>query len=204
MREQSGWIPRAKSIEALRAEVGEDDGPGAIKTEFGDFLSVEEARVRYDVDRIIKRFGTWAVTDYGVECLTTNYAIPKDRLGESDWKKHMCGKTWIVAEDVCDSLDYAKAHFARRVGRPPGASSAVRAAASTTARAIRRNIPSRVRFYVMKRDNYRCQLCGATALQGTLLEIDHKVAVAAGGTNDEGNLWVLCNPCNSGKGVSDL
>lgn len=56
-----------------------------------------------------------------------------------------------------------------------------------------------LRFQVLKRDGYRCQLCGATAADGARLEVDHKVPRARGGTDDESNLWVLCLPCNRGK-----
>lgn len=67
-----------------------------------------------------------------------------------------------------------------------------------------RNIRKGVRFDVMKRDGYRCQLCGASAKDGVRLEIDHKVPVAKGGTADPSNLWVLCRPCNAGKSDKDL
>jgi hypothetical protein len=45
----------------------------------------------------------WAVTTYGLECLTENYAIEKKRLAElrpestdlSDWPMHMAEKSWV-------------------------------------------------------------------------------------------------------------
>lgn len=60
------------------------------------------------------------------------------------------------------------------------------------------------RFAIFKRDSYRCCICGASAEGGSRLEIDHKVAVARGGTNAEDNLWTLCFECNRGKGTDDL
>jgi hypothetical protein len=61
-----------------------------------------------------------------------------------------------------------------------------------------------MRFEVMRRDNYRCCLCGKSAEDGTRLEIDHKVPVAKGGETTTENLWVLCFDCNRGKGTNDL
>jgi hypothetical protein len=61
-----------------------------------------------------------------------------------------------------------------------------------------------MRFEVMRRDNYRCCLCGKAAQDGIKLEIDHKVPVAKGGETTTENLWVLCFDCNRGKGTSDL
>jgi len=55
------------------------------------------------------------------------------------------------------------------------------------------------RFYILKRDNYKCQLCGRTSQDGVKLEIDHKIAKSKGGSDDEDNLWVLCKECNSSK-----
>src|SRR5574343_1443762 len=40
-----------------------------------DVLPVEEALKRHEVSPVVKRFGTWAVTSYGVECLATYYPI---------------------------------------------------------------------------------------------------------------------------------
>lgn len=50
----------------------------------------------------------------------------------------------------------------------------------------------------------KCQLCGHTAREGARLEVDHKLAVANGGTNDLANLWTLCQACNNGKSDSLL
>ncbi len=59
------------------------------------------------------------------------------------------------------------------------------------------------RFLILKRDGYRCQMCGATA-EDARLHVDHKIARATGGSDDPENLWTLCEPCNLGKGVEAL
>lgn len=64
---------------------------------------------------------------------------------------------------------------------------------------IRLAIGNRQRFEAFKRDGYRCQLCGASAQDGAILEIDHKLARANGGTDEDWNLWTLCRVCNNGK-----
>jgi 5-methylcytosine-specific restriction endonuclease McrA len=61
-----------------------------------------------------------------------------------------------------------------------------------------------VRFRVFKRDNYRCQLCGQSARDGAVLELDHIVPRAKGGNNDMSNLQTLCWDCNRGKRDNDL
>lgn len=62
-------------------------------------------------------------------------------------------------------------------------------------------ISPRVRARVLFRDGSRCQMCGASPARDAevQLEVDHKVPLHLGGSNDEDNLWALCRPCNQGK-----
>lgn len=62
-----------------------------------------------------------------------------------------------------------------------------------------RYIPNKVYVDVFERDNYTCQICGATKEDGVKLHVDHIIPIAKGGTNDIDNLQVLCQRCNSGK-----
>ena len=65
----------------------------------------------------------------------------------------------------------------------------------------RKTIKPSLRFEILKRDDYRCQMCGVTAKDGATLEIDHIHPVSKGGTNEPDNLQVLCRDCNAGKGA---
>jgi hypothetical protein len=60
------------------------------------------------------------------------------------------------------------------------------------------------RFEIFKRDSYRCRLCGRSSEDGAALHVDHQKPVAKGGTNDDDNLWTLCDRCNLGKSDCDL
>ena len=66
----------------------------------------------------------------------------------------------------------------------------------------RKPIKPSLRFEILKRDGYRCQMCGVTAKDGATLEIDHITPVSKGGGNDADNLQVLCRDCNAGKSDS--
>ena len=63
----------------------------------------------------------------------------------------------------------------------------------------RGSISGRTRLNVLDRDNYTCQICGATVEAGATLHIDHIIPISKGGTNDESNLQVLCDRCNLAK-----
>lgn len=68
-------------------------------------------------------------------------------------------------------------------------------------KARRRTIPLGLRYDVLRRDRFKCVLCGASpAVSPTChLHVDHIVAFARGGTTEEGNLRTLCSHCNVGK-----
>ena len=82
----------------------------------------------------------------------------------------------------------------KRQSEPPESMSTERM--PSTARADRASLSIRKRFLLLKRDSYRCRLCGAA---GVRLEVDHVVPVARGGTNSPDHLQTLCFSCNRGK-----
>jgi|CXWL01.1.fsa_nt_gi hypothetical protein len=82
--------------------------------------------------------------------------------------------------------------------RPSGAEGSTEPApvSSPSMRSAKATLSVRKRFFVLKRDLYRCRLCKAT---GVPLEVDHIVPVARGGSDALDNLQALCFPCNRGK-----
>jgi hypothetical protein len=79
-----------------------------IETVAGRIITLEEAIKTFNLSRIVQRFGTWAVTDYGVECLAYEYFIEKHRLKESDWIDHMKTKNWVNIYDFISALEAAR------------------------------------------------------------------------------------------------
>lgn len=74
------------------------------------------------------------------------------------------------------------------------------------ARVLRESRQLARRFRILRRDNYRCRLCGASASDGeqVRLEVDHITPRSKGGADDPSNLWTLCFACNRGKGGQSL
>jgi|SRR5215218_815703 len=58
-----------------------------------------------------------------------------------------------------------------------------------------RYIPNDVKAEAMRRDGGRCRKCGSTKE----LHFDHIIPYSRGGTNDVGNIQVLCGRCNRRK-----
>ncbi|MDC0273915.1 HNH endonuclease [Planctomycetaceae bacterium] len=67
-----------------------------------------------------------------------------------------------------------------------------------------RNPPLSLRFFVLKRDNFRCNGCGRSpaSTSGLELEVDHIQPWSKGGDTVATNLQTLCFDCNRGKGAS--
>ena len=56
-----------------------------------------------------------------------------------------------------------------------------------------------LRYDILKRDGFKCTICGATAQDGAKLHVDHIVPVSKGGKTIKSNLRTLCSSCNLGK-----
>ena len=64
----------------------------------------------------------------------------------------------------------------------------------------RAKVSDGLRYDVLRRDMFRCVLCGASAQNGAELHVDHIVPIAKGGKTEMSNLRTLCDRCNRGKG----
>ena len=67
-----------------------------------------------------------------------------------------------------------------------------------------REVPLALRYFILKRDNFRCVLDGRSPAteRGLVLHVDHIVPWAKGGATVASNLRALCSFCNLGKGVT--
>jgi 5-methylcytosine-specific restriction enzyme A len=60
----------------------------------------------------------------------------------------------------------------------------------------------RQRLRILERDDYRCQLRRPGCL-GVANEMDHIIAVARGGSDDDDNQQAVCHPCHVSKTDDD-
>ena len=68
-----------------------------------------------------------------------------------------------------------------------------------------RAISSKLRYQVLKRDHFKCCICGASPAKnaGVELHIDHIIPWSKGGETVIENLQTLCSRCNIGKSDSN-
>ena len=56
-----------------------------------------------------------------------------------------------------------------------------------------------LRYDILKRDGFKCQICGMSQKDGVRLHVDHIIPVTRGGRTIPSNLRTLCEACNKGK-----
>jgi hypothetical protein len=92
----------------ISANLDQDSGEEITLFPSSETITLDEALQRFEVSPIIKRYGTWAVTTYGVECLSNKYYFEMDRVDEPDWVPHMREKHWPIMPDFEAALSYAR------------------------------------------------------------------------------------------------
>lgn len=67
-----------------------------------------------------------------------------------------------------------------------------------------RKISDKIRYQVLKRDNFKCCACGASPAKDPSVElhVDHIIPWSKGGKTEFDNLQTLCSKCNLGKSDS--
>jgi hypothetical protein len=84
---------------------------------------------------------------------------------------------------------------------PPERVARARTPVLSRRRRSRRDVGVRLRFVVLRRDDFTCRSCGnSPALErGLVLHVDHVIPWEKGGETELENLQTLCQACNLGK-----
>jgi hypothetical protein len=184
-----------------------------------------DERGKYGTSTYLRRFGSWfkALEKAGLEKTRTPMNIPEEELFqnlEEIWvklgrqprygevqrplSKYHVGTyenrfgTWRKALESfvanTSSEEIASSEQALKFLEPE----------SSTRHKTKRNVNWRLRFIVMRRDNFRCKQCGRSPATdpSIILHVDHVAAWVNGGETVMENLQTLCSICNVGK--SDL
>lgn len=155
---------------------------------------------KYDLDVI---FGSLdlSISEHGLIALTDGVWLPRVKSMPDDIKKKRIGGTTSHRLRIWWKLGTQLLRNPWNVVDPVDRPSVIE-----KVKQAKREGSLTLRFAIFKRDNYRCRLCGRTARDGenVRLEVDHITPRSKGGTNDPSNLWVLCFPCNRGKGTQNL
>ena len=184
-----------------------------------------DERGKYGTTTYIRRFGSWfnALEKAGLEKTRMPMNLPEEDLFqnlEEIWIK--LGRQPRYAEVQKPLSKYHVGTYENRFGtwrkalekfvayinneERTSSEEAIRnvEVEPSTLHKTKRGINWRLRFIVMRRDNFKCKNCGRSpATDPTIiLHVDHIKAWANGGETVLENLQTLCSKCNIGK--SDL
>src|SRR3990167_5500091 len=181
---------------------------------------------KYGTTTYIRRFGSWfnALEKAGLEKTRTPMNLPEEELFknlEAIWIK--LGRQPRYAEVQKPLSKYhvgtyenrfgtwrkALERFVKYVNDEQNVSSeeAIKAlkVEPVTKHKTARSINWRLRFLVMRRDNFKCKKCGRSPAtdQSIMLHVDHAKAWANGGETVLENLQTLCSICNIDRSNSE-
>jgi hypothetical protein len=176
----------------LYSELGKYD-PTTASRRFGSWnqaVKVAELdvsnEINYSDERLFENLMLlWE--QYGRQPRRAELAKHPSQISQSAYKRRF--RTWMNA------LEQFVAFANSQDIRPPSPSEAASGHRSSHAPSLR------LRFRVLKRDNFTCRACGASpALQpGLSLHVDHITPWSLGGETIDENLQTLCEHCNLGK-----
>lgn len=179
---------------------------------------------KYGGTTYIRRFGSWfsALEKAGLEMTRTPMNLPEEELFENleeVWTK--LGRQPRYAEVQKPLSKYSVGTYENRFGtwrkalesfvsyinneeRVPIVEKKEAEEGLVGHHKTKRGVNWRLRFVVMRRDNFKCQNCGRSPATdpSIVLHVDHVKAWANGGETVLENLQTLCSKCNIGK--SDL
>lgn len=187
-----------------------------------------ESHGKYSYDVVHRRFGSWnaALLQAGLKKSTNKNTTIDELLENLEEVWVRIGKQPSVKDMVTPLSKYSANTYSRRFGSWRNALKSFIEYADTSIpktsderRAIGDFTPTtetiieypkhktkrdpnwRMRFIVMKRDNFKCQSCGRSPATdpSVILHVDHKKAWANGGETVIDNLQTLCSVCNIGK-----
>jgi len=167
--------------------------PGTAARRFGSWNQAVTAagldvanELNYTDDRLFENIMLlWE--HYGRQPRLAELLRPPSLISNSPYIRRF--RTWMVALE--EFVAYANSQDMRSPSQSETASS----------HRSSRDPSLRLRFRVLKRDNFSCRACGASpALKpGLSLHVDHVTPWSLGGETVEENLQTLCEPCNLGK-----
>jgi diadenosine tetraphosphate (Ap4A) HIT family hydrolase/5-methylcytosine-specific restriction endonuclease McrA len=163
-------------------ELLEHGGKANIRDIAAAFLARDESQLEY-YEKITKEMPGKVLSKHGiVERHDDQYHLTID---PSDLSPEERGQL----AHLCDS---AIANYLQKRG----------AAVYDHRRATLGYLSGSLRYEVLKRAGFRCELCGISADERAI-EVDHIIPRKHGGEDDLTNLQALCFKCNANKGASD-
>lgn len=159
-----------------------------------------------EIERMWRLLGRQPTTTDIIKDRLSKYSIDTYKRRFGGWRKALEAFVTYINEGVDIATESEKPNAIVAADTTPNPETSVTRENVPTKAAHRtsRGVTTRMRFLVMKRDNFKCCKCGASPAKDPSVElhIDHIKPWAKGGETVMDNLETLCSKCNLGK--SDL
>jgi hypothetical protein len=159
-----------------------------------------------EIERMWRLLGRQPTTTDIIKNGLSKYSIDPYKRRFGGWRKALEAFVAYINEGVDPTVESEKpsVEVAADTTQKPETSVAQEEVPTRAVHRTSRNVTTRMRFLVMKRDNFKCCKCGASPAKDPSVElhIDHIKPWSKGGETVIDNLQTLCSKCNLGK--SDL
>lgn len=160
-----------KEVASIHSEITKT-AAAAFHVPYKKYLEIEE--------RLFKEQQLHPVIKSYVLC-AKEYTSPAGRNHYSDCNLSSAEYVQMRGIELQEQIEYQNSEEARR-------------------KRERSKMSPQLRYQILQRDHFRCQICGRTQEDGVKLHVDHIIPVSKGGETVPKNLRTLCDECNLGKG----
>jgi len=164
---------------------------------------IDEQSLFDELERIWVKLGRQPTSTDITKGKISKYSLDTYKRRFGGWRKALEAFVEFINSDNSEEIDEAEI-MENGINGKENFSKTANAEMSLQTKEHRtsRNINARLRFKVLKRDNFRCCACGASPAKDPSVElhVDHIVPWSKGGETEIDNLQTLCSKCNLGKG----
>jgi hypothetical protein len=144
-----------------------------------EYLKISNKEYLYREKKLLRKLIIHPVTDC-ILCVYMSYSSPKGKVNLSKSNCFSFNDIFTSFESVSrsklDKYTYSKLALVERG-----------------------EISDSLRYDILKRDSFKCTICGASSNEGARLHVDHILPIAKHGKSIPSNLRTLCERCNIGK-----
>lgn len=159
-----------EKVECLKSEVTQEQTK-KFHISYDKYIKIEQKKF---YEQLI-----CPVWDCNIVCIA-QYSSPKGR-------NHYSKEKVYKIDEVPQRYEILQQHIARKNSE------------EMKKKFARSQMTDKLRYTILKRDGFRCKICGRTADDGIKLHVDHIIPVSKGGETVPNNLRTLCETCNWGK-----
>ena len=162
---------------------------------------VDEQKLFDELERIWTKLGRQPTSTDIIKGNISKYSIDTYKRRFGGWRKALEAFIEYInldnSEEIEEEITETKINSQDEVMKVVNSENSLQKKKYRTSR----NINTRLRFKVLKRDNFKCCACGASPAKDPSvdLHVDHIIPWAKGGETEIDNLQTLCSKCNLGK-----